>query len=375
MKNDKIISLRHELHKYPEISNNEYKTSGLIHSFIRALKPDRIINLSKTGIAFAFDSNTEGKTLMFRAELDALPIAEKTNTDHTSANANVSHACGHDGHMAIISGLAQKIAENRPTKGRVVLLFQPAEEIEQGAKDIVNDPEFKNIEPDYIFALHNVPGVESHKVLLKTGCFASASKGMTVKLFGKTSHAAEPEKGISPANAISKIIQELHALITNKLFADLTLLTIIHINLGEISFGTSPGYAEMRMTLRAYENEDMDLLTKKSEDIIHAITQSEKLRNEISYSEVFPATMNNTECVDLIEQAARENNLQIEYIEKPFKWSEDFAYYTEKYKGGFFGLGAGINQPQLHFPDYDFPDEIIDTGIKVFYSIYKKLNI
>ena len=375
MVNKEIIALRHTLHQHPELSNHEVKTSALIHDFINDYQPDDIIKLSKTGIAFVFNGKEKGETILFRAELDALPIKEINNIKHSSVNANISHVCGHDGHMAILAGLAQKIAGNRPAKGRVVLLFQPAEEIEQGARDVVNDPNFVQIEPHYVFALHNIPGFDLNTVLIKNGTFASASKGMTVKLYGKTSHAAEPENGISPANAIAGIITALNELVGRKhLFKDLSMLTYIHILMGEISFGTSPGYAEMRITLRAYENDDMNLLTGKAENIINEISKSEKLRNEISYSEIFPATVNNDECIRFLEQSATENDLKIEYIKSPFKWSEDFAYYSGKYRSVLFGLGAGIHHAQLHNPDYDFPDDLIETGIDLFYRIYKKTN-
>lgn len=372
----KIIELRQELHRHPEVSNNEYKTSDRIVNFIKAFLPDEIINLSKTGKAFVFNGKQAGKTTMFRAELDALPIQEKSSLAYASVSQNVSHVCGHDGHMAILAGLAYKIAHDAPKFGRVVLLFQPAEEVEQGARDVIEDPAFKAIQPDYIFALHNIPGIKKHHVVIKKGSFSAASKGMTVKLFGKTAHAAEPENGRSPANAISRMIHQLYELKENKsLFKDLALLTIIHIQLGEISFGTSPGYAEIRITLRSFENEDMELLTTHSEKIINEISLAENLKCEISYSEVFPASVNNDECVAYVEQSAKQNNSSIEKIEKPFKWSEDFGYYSQYYKSCLFGLGSGKNQAPLHNPDYDFPDEIIESGIKLFYGIYQKINV
>lgn len=371
-----IIKLRHELHKYPEVSNNEYKTSERIVSFLQPYNPDKIVNLSKTGKAFIFYGKKPGKTIMFRSELDALPIQEKSSLSYKSVAQNISHMCGHDGHMAILAGLAEKISKEPPIYGNVVLLFQPAEEVEQGAKDVVENEEFNKINPDYIFALHNVPGFKKHNIVLKSGSFSAASKGMTIKLYGKTAHAAEPENGISPATAISKIISKLNELKENKnLFKDLTLLTIINIQLGEISFGTSPGYAEIRVTLRAFENEDMDLLTAYSEKIIKEVSSVENLDYEISYSEIFPASENNNECLSYVKESAQQNNLEIELIKKPFKWSEDFGYYSQKYKSCLFGLGSGITQPPLHNPDYDFPDDIIESGVSVFYSIYKKINL
>ena len=267
----------------------------------------------------------------------------------------------------------RKFLHDRPTKGKVILLFQPAEEVGQGALNILENSMFKSIHPDYIFALHNVPGFEKHRIVLKKGSFASGSKGMTVKLTGKTSHAAEPENGISPAIAISQIINKLHNLQENRaLFSDFILLTIIHIQLGEKSFGTSPGYAELSITLRAFENEDMNLLTSSCEKIIMEISVSEKLRCEFSYEEVFPATVNNDQCVDIVEQSAQQLGLEVEYLKTPFKWSEDFGHFSERYNTCYFGLGSGTNQSQLHNPDFDFPDDIIETGTDLFHAIYRK---
>jgi len=372
-----IIKLRQELHKYPEISNSEFATTKRINDFIQKFSPDEVIKLSNTGLAFVFKGKEKGKNLMFRAELDALPITENNNSiDYVSVNKGVAHLCGHDGHIAILVGLAKKIVKNRPKNGMVVLLFQPAEETEQGAKDVINDNEFKKIEPDYIFALHNIPSIEKHKILIKIGSFSAASTAITVKLIGKTSHASEPEKGISPVNAISKIIKELNSLNNNECkFSNFVSNTIVNIQVGEVAFGTSPGYAEIRITLRSFENNDMKVLINNVENIIIINASKENLKYKITYSEVFPSIINDTECVGLIEKSAKANNLEIDCIKKPFKWAEDFGYYTEKYKGGFFGLGSGINQAGLHNPNYDFPDDIIETGINVFYNIYKEINL
>ena len=373
---EKIIQLRHELHQHPEVSNNEFETAERIVDFIKPLEPDEIIDLGKTGKAMVFHGAITGKTTVFRSELDALPIEEKSSLAYASVNQNVAHMCGHDGHMAILVGLAQKISLQPPRYGKVVLLFQPAEEVEQGARDVVENPAFKELYPDYIFALHNVPGIEKHHIVMKSGSFSAASKGMTIQLYGKTSHAAEPENGISPANAISLIVQQLSALAKDsQLFSDLTLLTIIHIRMGEISFGTSPGYAEIHVTLRTFENKDMEVLTNHCEKIVREISEVEQLKCEISYSEEFPASVNDTTCMGYVEDSANRNNLTIQQRQKPFKWSEDFGYYSQQYKSCLFGLGSGTSQPPLHNPDYDFPDEIIITGINMFYSIYERINL
>lgn len=371
-----IIGLRQYLHQHPELSNQELETAAYISNYVQKLQPDATINVGSTGKLFLFKGPQTGPTVIFRAELDALPIREKNTLPYRSQTPGVAHLCGHDGHMAILAGLAEQIAQQRPLKGQVGLLFQPAEEVEQGARDVMESEAFRQLKPDYLFALHNIPGYPLHQVLVKPGSFSAASQGMTVKLSGKTSHAAEPENGLNPASALARIIESMHQLREqHELFNSLVLLTIIHIQLGEIAFGTSPGEAEIRITLRAFENHDMDLLTSEAVSRIENIARDEQLRCDIQFSEVFPATVNHPECVRLIEQAAEDHELPITHLEQPFKWSEDFGYYTEHFKGGFFGLGSGSNQPALHNPDFDFPDAIIPTGIQLFTSIYKTLNL
>lgn len=373
--NEELVKIRHIFHQNPELANHEIETSKRITHFMGQFRPDKIIDVSNTGKLFVFDSQQEGPTTVFRADMDALPIPEENMLDYTSLNHGVAHLCGHDGHMTILLGLAQEISKNRPQKGKVVLLFQPAEESEQGARDVVNSTPFKALKPDFIFGLHNIPKAPLHQILVKNGGFAAASKGMTLKLYGKSSHAAEPEKGRSPADAIAMIIQKLHLLRDNKmLFSDVVLLTIINIKLGEIAFGTSPGYAEIRITLRSFENEDMEILTKEAEKIVTEIAQQEQLEMNIEYSEIFPATLNDEGCLNFIKQSAKINQFDMKELETPFKWSEDFGYYSETYKTGFFGLGSGTEQAALHNPDFDFPDQIIETGIKMFYQIYKSIN-
>jgi amidohydrolase len=371
-----IITLRHLLHHHPEVSNAEVQTSQRITEYMRGLNPDEEVRLGSTGVAFVFSGSQPGPCLMFRAEMDALPITEQSDAPYASVNKGVSHACGHDGHMAILAGLGQKISECRPVKGKVVLLFQPAEEVEQGARDVVLDPAFAPIAPDMVFALHNIPGATMHQILLRNGSFAAASKGMTVKLTGKTSHAAEPDKGISPAKAIARIIQSLDELTSERsLFREMVLLTIIHIRMGEVSFGTTPGYAEVMITLRAFRNEDMEMLTAKTEGLIRQIASEELLKYTFGYSEDFPAVVNDPACVGMVTEAAHALGLQTTMLTEPFRWSEDFSYFTQNYPGCLFGLGAGTSQPELHHPDYDFPDEIIETGIKLFEHLYKQTNL
>lgn len=370
---EELKGLRRELHKYPELSGNEKETAKLLTTYLKQYKPDEIIkDIGGHGFAVVYHSNNPGQTLLFRADLDALPIQEVNDLSYKSKHKGISHKCGHDGHMTILTGLAQAISKHRPRKGKVILLFQPSEENGEGAEKVLKDPKFKSIQPDYVYALHNLPGFQEGNIIINHDIFASASKGMIIKLFGKTSHAGEPENGNSPAIAMSDIVKELTYLPSKNYYRNFVLITVIHARLGEIAFGTTPGYAEVMATLRSYTNEDMDVLVKESQKLVKKYAEQNSLKHEIKWTEEFLATKNTSECVKTIQQAAGKSNLEIITKKEPFRWSEDFSHFTHQYKGALFGLGAGEDTPQLHNPDYDFPEEIIIPGIKIFYEIYNQ---
>ncbi|HVA99146.1 MAG TPA: amidohydrolase [Bacteroidia bacterium] len=372
---DQLTELRKQLHQKPELSGEEKNTSLKVIHFIEQYHPDKIItNIGGYGLAAIFNGKAPGKTVMIRSELDALPIQEQNTFQYRSQNDGISHKCGHDGHIVMVAGLAALLALQKPESGRVILLFQPAEETGQGAKAMVEDSKFKALKPDFIFGLHNLPGFPTNQIVIRNGTFASASKGMIIQLEGKTSHAAEPENGISPANAMASLMQLLPTL-PSKIpeIKNFSLATLIHARLGDIAFGTSPGYAEVMVTLRAFEQEDMNMLCNEAEKLARQIAEKEHLTCTITYREEFHATTSSNESVELIKKAAEKNNFNWIEKDEPFKWSEDFGWFTQKYKGAFFGLGAGEQHPQLHHPDYDFPDEIISTGVKLFYTLINNI--
>jgi len=371
----RLINLRKEIHKNPELAGKEKLTAKRIISFARKYNPDKIIsNIGGEGLAIIFNGKENGPTLLIRCELDALPISETNKFYYKSKNKNISHKCGHDGHMAIVSGLIPILSKSNLKKGRVILLYQPAEETGEGAEKILKNKKFEPIKPDFVFALHNLPGFGKGEIIVKKKEFAAASKGMIIKLIGKTSHAAEPEKGINPSLAVSEIIAELTSLPKKiRSIMSFSLVTIIHSKIGERAFGTSPGYAEIMATLRSYKNSDMKKLTQHAMNKVKIISKRHKLITEICFAEEFPSTVNETRCVENIVNAAQENKLKVQYINAPFKWSEDFGHFTNQYKGALFGLGSGVKHPALHNPDYDFPDEIIEPGIKIFYSIINQI--
>jgi amidohydrolase len=368
-----FINLRHTLHRYPELYKQEFETSRRISEFMQQFEPDEEIDVAGTGKMFIFKGDEPGETILFRCELDALPIQEDApNLAYRSANDGVAHLCGHDGHMTIIAYLGKLISEHKPKKGKVVLLFQPAEETDLGAKDVVESPEYHRLKPDYLFALHNLPGEKKNTVLVKEGSFTAASCGITIKLKGRTSHAAEPEKGNNPYYAAQSIIQDVQSLVESEdRFNGKITTTLIYMRLGEISFGVSPSDLEMGLTLRAHENDDLDLLCQLTESIIKQHSDDAGLAFSFSYGEIYPATINNPDCVEMVKMATDSLNYELIEMKEPNNWSEDFAYFTATKKGVQFGFGAGKDQPNLHDPAYNFPDDLIEPAGKLFFEIYK----
>lgn len=364
-----LIQLRRYLHQYPEISGEESKTAQKIHELFQELDVDKFYTgLGKTGLAYVFEGSEPGPTSLFRCELDGLPIQENNpDISHSSKISGTSHVCGHDGHMAIITGLGMHLAENKPSNGRVVLLFQPAEETGEGAEAVIADPRFTEIHPDYAFALHNLPGYELHQIVLKEGAFAAASVGISIHLKGWNSHSAHPEAGKSPAKAMAALILGLEKLPES--IEEFSLVTVIHAKLGEVAFGTTPGEAVVMATLRGFTNEARDLLVERARSLAEALAAQHSLSLEITLTESFAATHNDPEATDIGRKAANELSMAIFEAKQPFRWSEDFGLFSTHTKTLLFGLGAGLQQPQLHEPSFDFPDEIIETGVSMFKKI------
>jgi len=371
----RLVELRHEIHQHPELSGKEEATPHRILKFLRDSPPDVVLNdIGGEGMILIYDSGKKGPNLLFRCELDALPIDEINSISYRSKYSDVAHVCGHDGHMAIITGLGLIFGKQKPPAGKIILLYQPAEETGEGAFKMMQDEVLKDLKVDLGFAQHNLPGYKKGQIVLSENIFAAASRGITIHLEGKTSHAAEPEHGINPAQAVSAIINAFNQLHQQSdLFEDFVLITPIHIQLGSIAFGTSAGKAEMRFTLRAFRDVDMQKLMHEAEEIIKRIALKERLKFDFEYNEIFPTTRNHPEALKYLHKSAEQLGLNYIYKKTPFRWSEDFGQFKSRFKTSFFGIGAGENQPDLHNPDYDFPDELIQMGITFFYQIAEEV--
>lgn len=377
--------IRKKLHTLAETAHKEKETAAFVVQVLHeAGVTDIREGIGGYGIVAILDSGKKGPSVLFRAELDALPIAETLTLPYGSRNGEVSHKCGHDGHMAILLGLAQILQRHPIRRGKVYFLFQPAEETGEGASLMLEDKRMADIAPDRVFALHNLPGYDLNSVLLRDGVFAAGSWGLIIRLTGNTAHAAHPENAKSPASAVASLIQDLQSLPRTMMpFDRAGLVTVIHARLGERAFGTTPGFAEVMATIRAHEPEDLEKLGNRSVEIAGNEADKWGLKMKQEWTERFQPTSNDPDAVALVEKVATglaasgegKNNQVVRRLPKPFSWSEDFGRFTESYPGALIGLGAGTQQPQLHDTQYDFPNELLETGQMLFNGIINAMGL
>ena len=365
-----LLELRHSLHREPELAGAENRTAEVIQGFLQKKNPDMLLTgIGGNGILAVFQGSEPGIEILLRCDMDAVPVAEELSLTYNSVNHGVAHKCGHDGHMAIMAGVASRFSKTPPQKGRVLLLFQPAEETGSGARMVLEDIKFKDFNPDMVLALHNLPGFPMGSVITTTGPFAEASKGLVVRLKGKSSHAGEPLLGISPAPAVASLITGFEDLCVHDRGV---LVTLIHVVVGEEAFGTSPGEAVVMATLRAPTEELMESLSDSVIALVREVSLKNRLLFETEWTEEFPATVNSKEADSLVRSSAERLGLDVVPLQKPFPWSEDFGHFTDKFGGALFGLGSGIDSPPLHNSAYDFPDQLIETGITLFIKMIER---
>src|SRR6056297_1172807 len=370
---DKVINFRHLLHRYPDTSNNEKDTALRIINFLKKYNPDKIINnVGGYGVIVIFKGKATGPELLFRADLDAVNISENNDLEYQSSKENISHMCGHDGHMAILSGFGAFISDKRKFYSKITLLFQPAEEIGMGAKNVIKDSSFSKLDPEYVFAYHNIPEYKKSKILLKKGVFAKASVGMIIKFSGKTAHAAEPEKANSPEKVLTDFIfkyKKMRKKIIQKNKS--SMITLVHLQMGDKNFGITPGNAEIYLTIRADKDFILKEIISKIKKLVSEIINTKKFQVKYEYKEKFLSTHNDRGVIRDLRYICKKKDFDFQKLNNSFSWSEDFGVFLNNYKGVLIGIGSGANQPNLHNPYYDFPDSIIETGINFFWEIVK----
>lgn len=372
-----LRTLRRTLNHSPEPAGSESMTAHIITSFLGSYRPDELLTeLGGHGVAAIYEGTRPGPTILVRSELDALETEIEAAPDDESvdrdAGVRIAHLCGHDGHMAIVAGLAPLLHIRRLARGRVVLLFQPAEETGEGARRVIADPQFAHIRPDVALALHNLPGEPESRVVVRPDTFACASVGMRVHFEGLSAHAAEPELARTPEPALATLLDHLPRL--GREGETYRLLTITHVRMGHPTFGVTPGGAELYATLRAVRDEVLTELRDEAVALVRTTAERSRVGVHIEWSDEFPATINDAALVEILERTCDAEHIDCRRAAVAYRWSEDFGHFGSVCPSLCFGLGIGENQPPLHHPDYTFPDSVITSGVVLWSRLLSALD-
>lgn len=348
---DKAQRLRRMLHACAEPAGQERLTIQELKQFLLRNTSLVLRDCEDGFYAIHHEARTEKSSIAIRADFDALE--QKTG--------GAAHLCGHDGHAAALAALALAIEGKRFGRD-IYLLFQGAEETGEGAIRCMRALARERI--DEIYGAHNLPGFPLGRVYSCEGTFALASLGLAVTLTGVGSHAAYPELGVSPAAALGGLLLELPRFAAQYPEDDFARCTIIGAQLGEEAFGKSPAEAKLWLTLRAAKDAPLDRLHEMSEKAIMAASAKYGLKLRIEVRDPFPATVNDAACAKKVLSVCDGTVLP-----SPMRWSEDFGHYLKKYRGAFFGIGAGEGQLPLHNPGYEYPDALIEPTVEAFLQL------
>lgn len=361
----KAITLRHELHSHPELSNHEIWTKKHLIEFIKTNTSLEVVDMGKWFYACYF-AGEKKDCIAFRADFDAVPVNETLNIPYCSKFQGVAHKCGHDGHSATLAALAMQVEIMKPDKN-IYFIFQHAEETGDGAKCCASLIAEKNIRE--VYAFHNYPGAPLNTVAIKSGTLCCASKGMEIIFHGISAHASEPEKGINPSFAIANIINHIPTLTAPNKHDGLVLCTVVGVDIGERAFGVSAHEGNLLLTIRAEKEEELNELQHQLELFSKYQAETYGLKYEMKYYDAFPETYNHNESVDKITSTCKSLGLPVSNMASPLRTSEDFGYFTKCTKGAMFWLGDGEDYPPLHSTTFDFPDSHIETASKIFLEL------
>ena len=355
------VSLRHELHAHPEVSNQESWTKAHLMEFLRAHTHLEVVDRGAWFYA-VYRGTASGRKIAFRADFDALPIDETISLPYGSQVPGVSHKCGHDGHSATLAVFAMEV-EQAGTENTIYFVFQHAEETGDGAKECAVLITEEGI--DEVYGYHNEPGSPLGTVIVKNGNFQCASEGMSLFFTGVPSPASDPGIGRNPAQAIARIISALPGLYRAEDYEGLVLCTVVHVEIGKIAFGTSASEGVLRVTLRGQHEQEMARLQHRLDNLAYGLASEYGLEYHAEFCDYFPENLNHDESVEKIRQICARLKIPVEEFAHPKRGSEDFGYFTKRTKGAYFNVGAG-DVTAHHTTTYDFPDEIIPTALAVF---------
>ncbi len=362
---DELTAWRRHLHSYPELAYEEVRTAEFVAEKLEAWGLRVHCGLAKTGVVGTLERGT-GRRIGLRADMDALPIHEANSFEHRSRLDGKMHACGHDGHTAMLLGAARHLAEHGRFAGTIQFIFQPAEEAAGGAKVMIDEGLFERFPVDAVFGMHNWPGLEVGRFAMRTGPMMASMDCFDLRITGKGTHGALPQHGIDPIAVAAQVVSALQNIVSRNvdpLEAAVISVTTIH---GGDAHNIIPDSVELGGAIRCFDKDLRELLRRRLVETANGVCEALGARASIEFVNEFPAVLNWPEPTDLAasvaaEVAGRDN---VDATARPVMGSEDFAFMLEQIPGSyiFIGNGSGDGACMIHNPGYDFNDAILPLG-------------
>jgi hippurate hydrolase len=369
-----FVALRRDLHRHPELGLNEFRTSQLLAEQLESWGYRVTRGLATTGLVAQLQRGSGGKRLGLRADMDALPIHETNDFEHCSVHAGVMHACGHDGHTAMLMAAAQYIAQEVEFSGTLNLIFQPAEEHPGGAQIMIEEGLFERFPCDAIFAAHNMPGVAAGELVFIEGPAMASSDDVTITLTGVGGHGAMPHRAQDPIVAAAAIVMTLQTIVSRNVDPQHTAVITVGSLVAGKANNVIPASARLELSVRSLDREVRDLLQSRITSLVTAQAQSLGVLAQIDYKRDYPVLVNTAAETELARQVGTEllGAERVTRQGRPLTGSEDFAFMLEHCPGSYFMIGNGAGEGtgdsaaahacMVHNPGYDFNDDILPVG-------------
>lgn len=371
-----IIQLRRDLHQIPETAFMEKKTSGYLTDYLNKQALDLQTGIARYGIVGLMETGRPGPTLMIRADMDALPVAERTGLPFASTHKGVMHACGHDAHMAMVLGAVTVFNKIRDElSGKIKFLFQPAEEGPGGAKPMIEAGVMDHPKVDYSIGCHMWPQIPEGTIGVKAGPFLAAMDRFDIKIMGRGGHGAMPHLCIDALEVGTQVVNALQRIVSRHMNPiEPAVVTIGSFHAGT-AFNVIPGEAELSGTTRTFNQDIWNRWKERIEKIVSGVCESMGADFELKFEQGYPATINDESIAAVVWRCAEKTVGKNQVIDpERTMGGEDFAFYLEKSKGCFFALGTGREGcVSVHNPAFDFNEEVLLLGVETYCRVAQEL--
>lgn len=367
------VAWRRALHRMPELAFEERETSAFVAEKLKSFGLEVDTGLGGTGVVATLKRGTSDRTIGLRADMDALAITEATGLDYASQNPGRMHACGHDGHMAMLLAAARRLSKSDSIDGTVRFIFQPAEENEGGARRMIEDGLFEKFPVDAVYGMHNWPDLPLGRAGLTTGAMMAAFGIFDITVTGSGAHGAMPHQGVDPIACMFQIgtaLQTIAARNVSPMASAVVSVTTVH---GGDAWNVIPGSCRMTGTVRWFAPEVGDLIETRLKAIADGIAQAMGCTATIDYQRRYPATINDAAEARFVQDVVRDLSpiLTLESEIEPSMGAEDFAFMLQEKPGAYVWVGQGRGA-SLHSPNYNFNDDALPVGAALWVAIAER---